>query len=134
MTPELPRVRASDPIAEILPALEESGAVIVHELLPPELLDRFNAELDPFLETALPDRDFMNPALGFFFGKHVRHVNGLAAKSRTFATEVLCHPLLLGICDEILSPSCARYQLNAASVMDRGPGADAQFYFNSDIA
>ena len=33
---------------------------------------------------------------------------------------------MLAVCDDILLPSCARYHLNIASILDRGPGADAQ--------
>ncbi len=133
MAVRLPRVDARDPVDEIVSTLEEHGGVIVEELLDRELLARFNAELDPFVEAAQPDRSFINPALDAFFGKHTRHLNGIAAKSRTFATEVLCHPLMLGVCDAILGPSCARYQLNIASVLDRGPGADAQYLHRDEL-
>ena len=33
--------------------------------------------------------------------------------------DVLAH----AVCDAVLGPSCARYQLNLAHVLDRGPGA-----------
>ncbi|NRA01664.1 MAG: phytanoyl-CoA dioxygenase family protein [Myxococcales bacterium] len=133
MAVRLPRVDARDPVDEIVATLEEHGGVIVEELLDRELLARFNAELDPFIEAAQPDRSFINPVIDAFFGKHTRHLNGIAAKSRTFATEVLCHPLMLGVCDAILGPSCARYQLNIASVLDRGPGADAQYLHRDEL-
>ena len=53
-------------------ALDESGAVVVEGLLNPDLLDRFNAELDPLLESTRPDHDraFVNPAIAWFFGEH----------------------------------------------------------------
>jgi ectoine hydroxylase-related dioxygenase (phytanoyl-CoA dioxygenase family) len=38
----------------------------------------------------------------------------------------MCHPLLLALCDRILLPSCARYQLNLGHLLQRGPGADEQ--------
>jgi ectoine hydroxylase-related dioxygenase (phytanoyl-CoA dioxygenase family) len=47
-------------------------------------------------------------------------------KSPVFATEVLPHPLFLTVCDTVLLPHCARYQLNLAHVLVRGPGAEAQ--------
>jgi ectoine hydroxylase-related dioxygenase (phytanoyl-CoA dioxygenase family) len=68
----------------------------------------------------------LNPAIQFFYGDKTRHVNGMVAQSRTFATEVLIHPLFLAICDRVLLPSCARYQLNLGHLIDRGPGATAQ--------
>jgi ectoine hydroxylase-related dioxygenase (phytanoyl-CoA dioxygenase family) len=106
--------------------LEEHGAVIVREVLDADTLSRLNAEIAPAVEATRPDRKYINAALDFFYGTCTRNVTGMAAKSRIFATDVLCHPLLLGVCDAILGPSCARYQMNVAQVLDRGPGADGQ--------
>src|SRR5207249_724315 len=47
--------------------------------------------------------------------------------SRTFATDVMCKPTLLAICDPVHLPSCARYQLNIGHLLQRGPGADEQW-------
>ena len=46
--------------------------------------------------------------------------------SRTFAVDVMCHPLLLALADRVLLPSCARYQLNLGHLLQRGPGSDDQ--------
>jgi len=75
----------------------------------------------------------MNPAIEWFMGKTTRHLTGVAAKSRTFATDVLCHPRLLSVADAILLPSCARYQLNVGHVLDRGPGAEAQLLHRDEL-
>jgi len=123
----LAHLQSADPVSDLVAALDSDGAVIVEGLLDAALLARFNAELDPLLAVAEPDRRFLNPAIEWFFGKRTRHVAAVAAHSRTFATEILCHPLLLGICDAVLGPACARYQLNIAHVLDRGPGAEAQY-------
>ncbi|MGH7340438.1 MAG: phytanoyl-CoA dioxygenase family protein, partial [Candidatus Rokuibacteriota bacterium] len=58
-----------------------------------------------------------------FYGDRVRQITGMAAQSRIFAEEILCHPFYTEICDAILGPSCARYQQNVSQVKDRGPGA-----------
>jgi ectoine hydroxylase-related dioxygenase (phytanoyl-CoA dioxygenase family) len=121
-------VKADDPIADITGALTANGAVIVEGLLDDELLERFNAELDPLLDAARPDEGrFVNDAVAGFFGDRTRHVLGVAGKSRIFATEVLTHPVYGAVCDEVLLPNCARYQLNIAHVMDRGPGSVRQW-------
>jgi ectoine hydroxylase-related dioxygenase (phytanoyl-CoA dioxygenase family) len=75
----------------------------------------------------------MNPAIQFFYGDRTRHVNGMAARSRTFATQVMIHPVYLAICDRVLLPSCARYQLNLGHLIDRGPGAQAQFLHRDEV-
>jgi hypothetical protein len=50
----LPRLRRDDPLADVLAALDEHGAVIVEGVLDADLLARFNAELDPLLAAARP--------------------------------------------------------------------------------
>src|SRR4026207_192479 len=117
----LPHLRSAGSAADVGAALDAPGRVVAEDQLDADLLARFNAELDPLLAAAQPDRRFLNPAVEWFFGKRTRHIAAVAAQSRTFAAKVLCHPLLLGVCDGVLGPSCARYQLNIAHVLDLGP-------------
>ena len=133
MTVGIPRLGADGALEEVVGALQEHGAVVVEGLLSAETLARFNSELDPYIEATQPDRSFLNPALAWFFGKHTRHVTAVTSKSGTFANEILCHPTFLGVSDAILGPSCARYQLNLAHVLDRGPGAEAQFLHRDEL-
>lgn len=133
MSAALPRLHVREPLEEILAALDEFGGVIVEELLDRETLARFNREIDPFLEAVEPARPLLSPAIEWFYGKKTRQLTALAAKSETFATDVLCHPLYLGLCDALLSPSCASYQLNVAQVIDRGPGAEAQMLHRDEL-
>ena len=37
------------------------------------------------------------------------------------------------MCDAILRPNCARYQLNLGHVLDRGPGAERQFLHRDEL-
>ena len=122
----IPRLIASAPSEEIVAGLREHGAVIVEGVISAELLRRFNAEIDPILEQVSPKRSYLNPFIEHFYGDRVRQITGMAGRSRIFAEEILCHPFYTEICDAILGPSCARYQLNVAQVMDRGPGAEQQ--------
>ena len=126
MTATIPRLAARAPCEHIVAGLREHGAVIVEGVLARDLLTRFNAELDPILEQVSPNRSYLNPAIGYFYGDRVRQITGVATQSRIFGEEILCHPFYAGICDAILGPNCARYQLNVAQVMDRGPGAEQQ--------
>jgi len=122
----IPRLAASAPTGDVVAGLREHGAVIVEGVLSQGLLARFNAEIDPILEQVRPDRSYLNPAVDYFYGKRVRQITGVASRSRVFGEEILCHPFYAGVCDAILLPSCSRYQLNVAQVMDRGPGAEQQ--------
>ena len=126
MSAQIPHVDATRPVEEIVSALEEQGAVIVDHFLDDDLLARFNAELDPVMAGLDPDRDFVNPAVAFFFGKQTRHLTAVAAHSRIFAHEILPHPLYEAICDRVLLEGASSVVLNTAHVMDRGPGAERQ--------
>ena len=126
MSASIPRLVASAPTDHVVTALREHGGVIVEGVLDPDLLARFNAEIDPILEQTSPDRSYLNPAIDYFYGDRVRQITGVASRSRVFGEEILCHPFYAGVCDAILGPSCASYQLNVAQVMDRGPGAEQQ--------
>jgi ectoine hydroxylase-related dioxygenase (phytanoyl-CoA dioxygenase family) len=121
----------TDP-GDVVAALQEDGAVIIHELLSPEVVRAINREVQPFVEQADPDMRHLNPGVQFFHAQ-TRHVSGLAGKSPTFATAVMIHPLLLAVCDVILGPSCARYQLNLAHLLERLPGASDQFWHQDEI-
>ncbi len=126
MSASIPRLAASEPSEHIVAALREDGAVIVEGVLASGVLARFNAELDPLLEQVSPVRAYLNPVIDFFYGDRVRQITGVATRSRIFGEEILCHPFYADICDAVLGPHCARYQLNVAQVMDRGPGAEQQ--------
>jgi len=133
MTATLTHLHAGDSIESIVAAIEADGGVIVEGLLRPDTLERFNDEITPLLEQVTPERKFLNPGLDFFFGTRTRHITAVASKSRTFVTDVLVHPVLLGLCDAILAPGCARYQLNLAHILDRGPGAEQQYIHRDEL-
>lgn len=125
MSASLPHAPADQP-AEVTKKLTEFGAVIVDAAIEPELLRRFNEELDPLMANLSPEREFLNPAIAYFFGNKTRHLTAVAAHSRIFSHEILPHPLYQAVCDEILLGACSSYRLNIAHVMDRGPGSEQQ--------
>ncbi len=126
MTASLQRFRSDAPTDALEQALKDDGGVIVEGLLASDVVARIRDEVSAARAAANPGMRHLNPAIQFFYGDKTRHVNGMAAQSRAFATEVLTHPVLLAICDRVLLPSCARYQLNLGHLIDRGPGAQAQ--------
>ena len=123
MTASLRRLDAKDALDAIERALLDDGGVIVDGFLAADWIERIKSEVAEARALANPGMKHLNPAIQFFYGDKTRHVNGMAAQSRTFATEVMLHPLYLALCDRILLPSCARYQLNLGHLIDRGPGS-----------
>jgi len=127
MTATLERFRADASPDDVAAILDRDGAVIVEELLSDDVVARVNAELDDAVNAADPGETFFNPVMQAFHGPYTRQVAGVPGISRTFAVDVMCHPLLLALCDRILLPHCARYQLNLGHLLQRGPGSDEQW-------
>lgn len=127
MSATIRRFKDNADVGQIQAAIEADGAAIIEHLLTADVVSRVNEEVDGALEAADPEEILFNPVMQAFHGPHTKQVTGAAAISHTFATEVMCHPLLLELCDRILLPSCARYQLNLGHLLERGPGAAEQW-------
>jgi len=123
----LERFTAGSPAGAICEALDRDGAAIIEGLLPLDVVDRVNTEVDASVDAADPDETLFNPIMQQFHGRFTKQVAGMPGISRTFAVDVMCHPLLLELCDRILAPSCARYQLNLGHLLQRGPGSEEQW-------
>jgi ectoine hydroxylase-related dioxygenase (phytanoyl-CoA dioxygenase family) len=127
VSPTIERFAATAHADAIYAALDRDGAVIVENLLSPDVVARVNAEVESAVDAADPDAALFNPIMQAFHGRFTKQVAGISGISPTFATDVMCHPLLLAICDRVLLPSCARYQLNLGHLLQRGPGSDEQW-------
>jgi hypothetical protein len=114
-------------------AIERDGGVIVEGMFGPDVMQRVNDEVDAAVDAADPHQEFFNPVLSAFHGPNTKQVAGIPGISRTFAVDVMCHPLYLALCDRILLPSCARYQLNLGHLLQRGPGADEQWLHRDEV-
>jgi ectoine hydroxylase-related dioxygenase (phytanoyl-CoA dioxygenase family) len=108
-------------------AFDRDGVVIVENLLPLDVVERVNHEVEGAVDAADPNEELFNPIMQAFHGPCTKQVAGMPGISPTFATDVMCHPLLLALCDRVLLPSCARYQLNLGHLLQRGPGAEEQW-------
>jgi ectoine hydroxylase-related dioxygenase (phytanoyl-CoA dioxygenase family) len=134
MAPVLPVLSASDDIGSIAEALLDQGGLIVEGFLTEDVLTRFNRELEPFiLEADNREQTFVNEGYANFYGPEMRHVLAVAQKSDIFIEEVLCHPIYIGLGDLILKKSCQNMQLNVAHVLERKPGARAQFLHRDHV-
>jgi ectoine hydroxylase-related dioxygenase (phytanoyl-CoA dioxygenase family) len=123
----LERFTATSQPDAIHAAIERDGAAIVEGLLSLDVVDRVNAEVEEAVAAADPNEALFNPIMQAFHGPFTKQVAGMPGISRTFAVDVMCHPLLLALCDRILAPSCARYQLNLGHLLQRGPGSEEQW-------
>jgi ectoine hydroxylase-related dioxygenase (phytanoyl-CoA dioxygenase family) len=133
MTATIQRLEATDDVARMLAALAADGAVIVEGLLSADVVERVNEEVEPVISAADPSDPMFNEVLKDFHGACTRQVSGMPGISRTFATDVMCNPLLLSIADAVLGPNCARFQLNIGHLLQRGPGAEEQMLHRDEL-
>lgn len=127
MGASIERFTAADEPGAIHAAIERDGVAVIEGLLELGVVARVNEEVEAVVATADPHEALFNPIMLEFHGPHTKQVTGLPAISPTFAVDVMCHPLLLALCDAILAPGCARYQLNLGHLLQRGPGAEEQW-------
>lgn len=119
--------QVGDNVAEMLKAIDVDGAIIIEGLLPVDVVARVNAEVELTVAATDPDAPTFNPITRAFMGAFTKNVAGVAGISPTFATDVMCHSVLLGLADAVLGPSCAQFQLNVAQILERGPGSIDQW-------
>jgi ectoine hydroxylase-related dioxygenase (phytanoyl-CoA dioxygenase family) len=132
MPPTLLRFPAASSPDAITEALMETGAVIVEGVLSHAVLAEFNAEIDAYLADGEERRKYMNKSVASFYGDRTRHMAGLAGKSSVFQRDILCSRIFVAMCEGVLRPNCATYQLNFADIIERGPGAERQMLHRDD--
>lgn len=98
-------------------AVVRDGYAIV-ESLATDLTDQLCADLEPHLEA----QSFGHTEI---MGARTRRVGALIRKSAA-AQHLVIHDLVMAVCDQVLLPQCARYQLNYAGCMQLHPGAEQQ--------
>ena len=133
MTAKVERFTADTDPDAVYEAIERDGVAIVERLLSQDVVTRVNEEVEAAVDAADPTEELFNPILQDFHGPFTKQVTGMPGISRTFATDVMCSPMLLALADRILLPSCARYQLNLGHLLQRGPGADEQILHRDEL-
>lgn len=98
--------------------LGEDGWCVIPSLIPPSTVAALDSDLAPdFAETPFCDGDF--------YGRRTKRFGRLLIRS-PLASRIVQHPLVLGICTEILRPWCDCIQLNLTQAIALHPGAPPQ--------
>ncbi len=126
--PEIPALDAASAPELLSAALDEHGCLVLQNAVTTDLLDQVRQELEPYLERAqaasdVPDEDF--------YPGHTKRVTALIRKSESYHNLVR-HPVLLGLCDDLLLPNCERYHVHVTSALVVGPGARSQVLHRED--
>jgi ectoine hydroxylase-related dioxygenase (phytanoyl-CoA dioxygenase family) len=110
------RFPASVSPADVAAALRRDGCAIVERVVAPEVMERVEKELAPWL-AATPTSDD-------FGGRKTRRTGGLVARSAT-CRELLMDPLVLGTVKDVLGHATS-FQLHLTQVIAIEPGEKAQ--------
>jgi ectoine hydroxylase-related dioxygenase (phytanoyl-CoA dioxygenase family) len=113
----IPRLPASATPEAVAEALDREGCAVVERLVPPSLLDRARAELEPWLDATPAGTDE-------FSGFNTRRTGGLIARSET-CRDVVTNPLVLGTVKAILKHATT-FQLHLTQVIAVGPNSESQ--------
>ena len=99
--------------------LLDRGFCVIPDLLPRQDLVRLEADLDPvFMQTPMGQ--------GYFYGFSTKRFGSLLRRS-PIAAELVLHPTILAIVEDVLGAACERVQLNVAQAIEIHPGEIEQF-------
>lgn len=121
----LPSFAADAPIAAIIAALREEGAIILREAASSALMDAVKDELRPHFEHE------GRKAENDFNGYRTLRISRILAYSRRSA-ELIADPRILAIADAILLPHCATYRIGSCTGIEILPGEKEQMLHRDD--
>ena len=103
---------------DVLAELDQAGAVIVKDVIGSKMLERFNAEVMPYVERTPMGRDD-------FLGKSTKRTGALAARSQ-ICRDLILHELVLGAAEAFLAPYTKKIILHLTQTIEIHPGSRAQ--------
>jgi ectoine hydroxylase-related dioxygenase (phytanoyl-CoA dioxygenase family) len=103
---------------DVLAELDQAGAVIVKDVIGSKTLERFNAEVMPYVERTPMGRDD-------FLGKSTKRTGALAARSQV-CRDLILHDLVLGAAEAFLAPFTKKIILHLTQTIEIHPGSSAQ--------
>lgn len=114
----IPRFAPDVDPAQVATAVSDHGCAVIEGLAPPELCNRVEAELAPWIEATPYGSDE-------FSGRSTRRTGALLARSES-SVELIAHPTVMGVTDAILAAKRARYQLHLTQAISIDPGSPGQ--------
>lgn len=130
--PELVHLPSTCTVDDMLEVSDRDGGVVIDAWLSADLLDRFNAQLDPLLD-AHTGTDSGSEASDEFLGHRTRRLQALAVKAPAFV-EVMTDDRILDYAMGVVGSISPTLILNNGEVIDIGPGESAQPWHRDDDA
>jgi hypothetical protein len=117
-TRALQRFAADASPVDVAAAVKADGAAIVERAISEAHVAATLAELRPYMDATPNGPDD-------FTGRNTRRTGSLLARSSA-SHAIIGHPMVLGVCGEVLGAKATSYQLHLTQVIDIGPGEPAQ--------
>ena len=115
---DLPRFDRSVASSEVVQALSTVGCAIIERLVDTDVVDHVLQEMQPFIDaTPYGSEDFT--------GLQTKRTGALLARSRS-SIDLVAHPLVLDITQQILRPYASTFQLHLTQIIAIDPGSQAQ--------
>ena len=124
MTAKIPVFSANTPAPEITDAIRQHGCAIVRELAGRELVDRIDAELAPYFDSAPMSN-------GAFMGRRTQRTCRIVVKSPA-ARDLILDRLVLDVVGAVLEGGAYHYTLHHTEAMRVHPGQGAQSIHRDD--
>ena len=105
-------------VEEVVQLLRQDGALIIKDIISPQVVDQLTAEMQPYINATPMGRDE-------FTGHTTRCTGALAARSAA-CRDLIVNDLVLGSAKEYLKPFTRKIILHLTQTIDIGPGAAAQ--------
>jgi ectoine hydroxylase-related dioxygenase (phytanoyl-CoA dioxygenase family) len=115
--PALQHLPAASTAADVAAVLADDGAVVIDDHADLDLLDRFDAEITPYIDSTPTGPDD-------FSGHNTRRTGALIARSPA-SRRLVMDPLVLATCGEVLGHATS-FQLHLTQVISIGPEEPAQ--------
>lgn len=113
-------------IDEILAIVARDGGVIIKGFLTQDQIARFNADVEPAMQTLRPGSTHEDEFIAAFHGSNTKRLTNLVTLSPTFRNEIIDHPLVHELADRTFVEESGTYWMTTAQVIEIGPGNDAQ--------
>jgi ectoine hydroxylase-related dioxygenase (phytanoyl-CoA dioxygenase family) len=123
---QLRSVAADTFVEEILRIVEADGGVIIKQLLTPDQVARFNAEIEAPLAALTPGSAHDDADIADFHGSNTKRLTNLITYSATFRNEIIEHDLVHDLSDAMFNAESGTYWMTTAQVIQIGPGNKAQ--------
>lgn len=129
---QIPRISATGDLSEAALLLEEYGTLIVEDLVPQDVVDRLNKELDPLVDAhpgGFESEEFPKARLPV----STKWLQFLSATCPTFRHDILNNPAIHAICEDTFEPM-GDYWLVSGTAMDMAPHAGGQPLHRDDVS